>query len=318
MRSKEKEKALHSERVMSRFDLKILANKLGNNFSENENNDLVRMNDIREINYDSPRGGVSVITEKGDNTVSYLLVQRAKDSDSGKYTCNPSNANPKTLIVHVLNVFYGIIEEENEDQVKIESTVLNIIKSKMLTTIEKEDIEVARRIGRDNNGKRPVLLKLLRYKVKENILRNGKKLMNTGYSLTAFLSQSDLENKKKLRPYQILAQQQGKKSFIKSDKLIINGKNYTIEDCEKLFRKTIPLETHVDAPDRGNSSGSSRGTTKNWLIFAINSPSDCFKKFSVRISIRDHALHCGSNAWFSNHTYLFAAHFITNFIEEEG
>ncbi|CAH0550271.1 unnamed protein product [Brassicogethes aeneus] len=56
-----------------------------------------------EINYDSPRGGVSVITEKGDITVSYLLVQRAKDSDSGKYTCNPSNANPKTLIVHVLN-----------------------------------------------------------------------------------------------------------------------------------------------------------------------------------------------------------------------
>lgn len=58
---------------------------------------------LQEINYDSPRGGVSVITEKGDNTVSYLLVQRARDSDSGKYTCNPSNANPKTLIVHVLN-----------------------------------------------------------------------------------------------------------------------------------------------------------------------------------------------------------------------
>ncbi|CAG9812962.1 unnamed protein product [Phaedon cochleariae] len=61
---------------------------------------------MQEINYDSPRGGVSVITEKGDNTVSYLLVQRAKDSDSGKYTCNPSNANPKTIIVHVLNGEY--------------------------------------------------------------------------------------------------------------------------------------------------------------------------------------------------------------------
>lgn len=58
---------------------------------------------FQEINYDSPRGGVSVITEKGDITVSYLLVQRARDSDSGKYTCNPSNANPKTVTVHVLN-----------------------------------------------------------------------------------------------------------------------------------------------------------------------------------------------------------------------
>ncbi|KAL0278416.1 UNVERIFIED_CONTAM: hypothetical protein PYX00_000244 [Menopon gallinae] len=56
-----------------------------------------------EINYDSPRGGVSVITEKGDITTSYLLIQRAKAPDSGKYTCNPSNANPKTVVVHVLN-----------------------------------------------------------------------------------------------------------------------------------------------------------------------------------------------------------------------
>lgn len=46
---------------------------------------------------------MSVITEKGDITVSYLLVQRARDSDSGKYTCSPSNANPKAVIVHVLN-----------------------------------------------------------------------------------------------------------------------------------------------------------------------------------------------------------------------
>jgi hypothetical protein len=58
---------------------------------------------FQEINYDSPRGGVSVITEKGDVTTSYLLIQRANTPDSGKYTCNPSNANLKTVVVHVLN-----------------------------------------------------------------------------------------------------------------------------------------------------------------------------------------------------------------------
>ncbi|KAF7265156.1 hypothetical protein GWI33_021403 [Rhynchophorus ferrugineus] len=56
-----------------------------------------------EINYDSPRGGVSVITEKGDITVSYLLIQKATEKDSGRYTCHPSNANPKTVTVHVLS-----------------------------------------------------------------------------------------------------------------------------------------------------------------------------------------------------------------------
>ncbi|CAB3369599.1 Hypothetical predicted protein [Cloeon dipterum] len=56
-----------------------------------------------EINYDSPRGGVSVITEKGDITTSYLLIQRAKAPDSGRYACNPTNANQKIVTVHVLN-----------------------------------------------------------------------------------------------------------------------------------------------------------------------------------------------------------------------
>lgn len=64
------------------------------------------MHNQADINYDSPRGGVSVITEKGDVTISFLLIQRAKDTDSGKYTCNPSNANPKTVVVHVLNGEY--------------------------------------------------------------------------------------------------------------------------------------------------------------------------------------------------------------------
>lgn len=57
----------------------------------------------QEINYDSPRGGVSVITEKGDITVSYLLIQKARPSDSGKYGCSPTNAITQEISVHVLN-----------------------------------------------------------------------------------------------------------------------------------------------------------------------------------------------------------------------
>lgn len=58
---------------------------------------------FQEISYDSPRGGVSVITEKGDITTSYLLIQKARVSDSGKYSCSPSNANPVFVNVHILN-----------------------------------------------------------------------------------------------------------------------------------------------------------------------------------------------------------------------
>ncbi|KAG8261990.1 hypothetical protein J6590_062295 [Homalodisca vitripennis] len=55
------------------------------------------------ISYDSNRGGVSVITEKGDVTTSYLLIQHAELTDSGKYSCSPSNADVASVRVHVLN-----------------------------------------------------------------------------------------------------------------------------------------------------------------------------------------------------------------------
>lgn len=55
------------------------------------------------IGYDSNRGGVSVVTEKGVESSSSLLIQNARPSDSGKYVCRPDNAEPATVNVHVLN-----------------------------------------------------------------------------------------------------------------------------------------------------------------------------------------------------------------------
>lgn len=61
---------------------------------------------LQIISYDSPRGGVSVITEKGETTTSFLLIQNARPSDSGQYQCNPSNAKSRSVTVHVLNGKY--------------------------------------------------------------------------------------------------------------------------------------------------------------------------------------------------------------------
>lgn len=55
------------------------------------------------INFDSPRGGISLVTEKGLVTTSRLLIQKAVQADSGVYTCTPSNANAANVRVHILN-----------------------------------------------------------------------------------------------------------------------------------------------------------------------------------------------------------------------
>lgn len=62
------------------------------------------------INFDSARGGISLVTEKGLKSVSRLLVQRARGADAGVYACGPNNAPLASTRVHVLSgkLFYQL------------------------------------------------------------------------------------------------------------------------------------------------------------------------------------------------------------------
>ncbi|XP_071552081.1 opioid-binding protein/cell adhesion molecule homolog isoform X2 [Panulirus ornatus] len=52
--------------------------------------------------YDSPRGGITVVTEHGLTSTSRLLIQKATVSDAGRYTCRPANADPHHIMVHII------------------------------------------------------------------------------------------------------------------------------------------------------------------------------------------------------------------------
>ncbi|GAB0088938.1 uncharacterized protein DMENIID0001_034040 [Sergentomyia squamirostris] len=52
------------------------------------------------INY-SQRGGINVITEHQTRT-SKLVIARATPTDSGNYTCSPSNSDQASVVVHVI------------------------------------------------------------------------------------------------------------------------------------------------------------------------------------------------------------------------
>ncbi|KAG0728526.1 hypothetical protein GWK47_032319 [Chionoecetes opilio] len=54
------------------------------------------------IDYEG-RGGVRIHTQNGRDTVSHLLVKKAGPRDTGRYSCNPSNGEPATVMLHVLN-----------------------------------------------------------------------------------------------------------------------------------------------------------------------------------------------------------------------
>jgi len=54
------------------------------------------------VAYDSESGRVEVLTEKGRETKSHLVIRNAGPIDSGNYTCKPSIARSSSIKVHVL------------------------------------------------------------------------------------------------------------------------------------------------------------------------------------------------------------------------
>lgn len=59
-------------------------------------------NKSQVINYGSARG-IKVNTEKSQETISKLVISKAQPNDSGNYSCNPSNAEPAHIAVHIHN-----------------------------------------------------------------------------------------------------------------------------------------------------------------------------------------------------------------------
>ncbi len=58
---------------------------------------------MQVLNFDSPRGGISLETEKTrTGTTSKLLVTRATVRDNGNYTCMPSRGDAVSADVHVI------------------------------------------------------------------------------------------------------------------------------------------------------------------------------------------------------------------------
>ena len=58
--------------------------------------------DFQLIDYTSNRGGVSVLTNKAETTVSSLNIQKARVEDGGSYSCKTNNVEPASIKVHVL------------------------------------------------------------------------------------------------------------------------------------------------------------------------------------------------------------------------
>lgn len=64
-------------------------------------------NEERVLNYDRNAIDISMERMGTDTTVGTLVIYHARLEDSGNYTCSPSNLDPASVILHVLNGKYA-------------------------------------------------------------------------------------------------------------------------------------------------------------------------------------------------------------------
>ncbi|XP_013176924.1 PREDICTED: neurotrimin-like isoform X1 [Papilio xuthus] len=87
------------------------------------------------INFDSARGGISLVTEKGLRSTSRLLVQQARGADAGVYTCGPNNAPPASTRVHVLSGEHPAAMQQSSAKCSVDKTILIFYLSSTLYII---------------------------------------------------------------------------------------------------------------------------------------------------------------------------------------
>lgn len=148
-------------------------------------------------------------------------------------------------------VVYGVKESENEThQDLLDSVEKTIFEDKI--GIKTAGIERIHRLGRkqatDNSKHRPVILKLVDYRDKVNILSNCKKLKGTEYSISEDFSPAVREVRKKLWERTKEHRDQKVKVFLSYDKAKIGNRLYAWDDQINDIVEVAKNESIPDGP----------------------------------------------------------------------
>ncbi|XP_019625427.1 PREDICTED: uncharacterized protein LOC109470791 [Branchiostoma belcheri] len=117
-------------------------------------------------------------------------------------------------------IFDGIKDDRKETWEQSETKVKEVLRNKLRLNTDNIKIERAHRNGKPGDRPRPIVVKLLRYKDKQNILRQAKMLKGTPEDFSDKIRQK----RKDLQPALRAARERGQVAYIRFDKLVISDR----------------------------------------------------------------------------------------------
>lgn len=133
-------------------------------------------------------------------------------------------------------IIFGMEQEKEENYITLEEKVRNMLREKMDITVLSTEVDSIKRIGKDPN-KRPIFMALTTWRKKMEIITNGKKLKNTGIFISEDYPPEVQKIRKELAVVLKEHRKNGKKAYIKYDKIVIVGENNgedNLEEDEKM------------------------------------------------------------------------------------
>lgn len=107
---------------------------------------------------------------------------------------------------------------------------------------------------KNRDGTSRVVVRLVSYLKKLEILKHCKKLKNTAIYISNDLSLKQREDRKQLIKYRGIARKNNKEAFIKNGKLIVDGRSYTLDELADEERKYNNSVSHLELEVASNTS----------------------------------------------------------------
>lgn len=157
-------------------------------------------------------------------------------------------------------VIFGLTEEAEEELLH---KIIEFLKTILKVQISAQEINSVYRFGRSDKD-RPVILKLVSFHKKVQILKQGILLKGSNISISNDLNKEDREKQKILRKHLKLAKTQGLEAKIVNFKLLLNNTVLSVEDLTEIEKKqNADLEKTQSAEKQATTSEHSQTTSGN-------------------------------------------------------
>lgn len=176
---------------------------------QNEVHELKASLDFTQKEFDELKLSKTVM-----ETVNKSLISLSEKSDY-----NESQSRRNNLI------FDGIQESESETWSDSEAKVKKLLSEKLGIDHQKIELERAHRTGKTSSEAtrpRPIVAKFLRFKDKQEVLSNAKKLAGTNIYINEDYPEAVRQKRKDLLPAMKEARKRGDIAYLRYDKLIVH------------------------------------------------------------------------------------------------